>query len=81
MTDNKAKHRKKLLLTFGDLPFQDSIKKLFEDLEFVSSESLLITDSGRAWILQKVIGNVPHFLIRYYRFVHILSSVNQSFER
>lgn len=68
---------KKLILTFDDLPLQEAIKKLFEDPEFVRSESLLITDSGREWILQKVISSLPQNLIGHFRFEHILLSVNQ----
>ena len=45
----------KLILTFDDLPLQEAIRKLFEDPAFVRSETLLITDEGREWILQKVI--------------------------
>lgn len=68
---------KKLVLTFDDLSLQEAIKKLFEDPDFLRSEALLITDAGREWILQKVIGSLPHNLIRHYRFEHILLSVNQ----
>lgn len=68
---------KKLILTFDDLPLQEAIRKLFEDAEFVRSESLLITDAGREWILQKVIASLPQGLIGHYRFEHILLSVNQ----
>ena len=68
---------KKLILTFDDLPLQEAIKKLFEDIEFVRSESLLITDVGREWVLQKIISNLPSNLIGHYRFEHILLSVNQ----
>ncbi len=71
-------HRpKKLILTFDDLPLQEAIKKLFEDAEFVRSESLLITDVGREWVLQKVISSLPKDLIGHFRFEHILLSVNQ----
>lgn len=68
---------KKLILTFEDLPLQEAIKKLFDDPEFVRSESLLITDAGREWVLQKVIGYLPKEFIGYFRFEHILLSVNQ----
>ena len=68
---------KKLVLTFDDLPLQEAIKKLFEDPDFIRSESLLITDVGREWILQKVIGALPQNLIGHFRFEHILLSVNQ----
>jgi hypothetical protein len=68
---------KKLTLTFEDLPLQESIKKLFEDPEFVRSEALLITDAGREWILQKVISELPQSLVGHFRFEHILLSVNQ----
>lgn len=68
---------KKLVLTFDDLPLQEAVRKLFEDPEFVRSESLLITDVGREWVLQKVIGNLSKPLIGHYRFEHILLSVNQ----
>lgn len=67
----------RLILTFDDLPLQQAIRKLFEVPEFVRSESLLITDVGREWILQRVIGNLPKQLIGHYRFEHILLSVNQ----
>ena len=68
---------KNLVLTFDALPVQEAIKTLFEDPEFVRSESLLITDVGREWVLQKVIGNLPKPLIGHFRFEHILLSVNQ----
>ncbi|MEQ1904339.1 MAG: hypothetical protein ABL888_09160 [Pirellulaceae bacterium] len=68
---------KNLLLTFNDLPLQEAVKKLFDDPSFVRSESLLITDIGREWVLQKVIANLPKELIGHYRFEHILLSVNQ----
>jgi len=68
---------KKMILTFDDLPLQEAIRKLFEDPEFVRSEALLITDVGREWILQKVIGSLPQDLIGRFRFEHILLSVNQ----
>ena len=68
---------KKLTLTFDDLPLQEAIKKLFEDPEFVRSESILITDVGREWILQKVIRALPQQLIGHFRFERILLSVNQ----
>ncbi len=67
----------KLILTFDDLPLQEAIKKLFDDPDFIRSEALLITDAGREWILQKVIGNLPKELTGHYRFEHILLSVNQ----
>jgi hypothetical protein len=67
----------KLILTFDDLPLQQAIKTLFDDPEFVRSESLLITDVGREWVLQKVIACLPTALIGHYRFEHILLSVNQ----
>lgn len=68
---------KRLILTFDDLPLQEAIKKLFEEPGFVRSESLLITDTGREWILQKVIGSLPQHLVGHFRFEHILLSVNQ----
>lgn len=68
---------KKLVLTFDDLPLQEAVKKLFDDPDFIRSESLLITDVGREWILQKVIGALPQDLIGHFRFEHILLSVNQ----
>ena len=67
----------KLVLTFDDLPLEQAIKKLFDDPDFVRSESLLITDTGREWILQKVIANLPKESIGSFRFEHILLSVNQ----
>lgn len=65
------------VLTFDDLPLQQAINELFDDPEFVKSESLLITDEGREWILQKIIARLPNELIGHYRFEHILLSVNQ----
>lgn len=67
----------KLILTFDDLPLQEAVRLLFEDTEFVRSEALLITDTGREWVLQKVISNLPGHLVGHYRFEHILLSVNQ----
>jgi len=68
---------KNLLVTFDDLPLQEAVKLLFDDPAFVRSESLLITDVGREWVLQKVIASLPKELIGHYRFEHILLSVNQ----
>lgn len=68
---------KKMLLTFSDLPLQEAIRKLFDDRDFVRSESILITDVGREWVLQKIIASLPAELIGFYRFEHILLSVNQ----
>ena len=66
-------HRtEKLTLTFDDLPRQEAVKKLFEDPEFVRSESILITDVGREWILQKVIWALPQHLVGHYRFEHLM---------
>ena len=67
----------KLILTFDDLPLQEAIRLLFEDSDFVRSEALLITDTGREWVLQKVISNLPKELVGRYRIEHILLSVNQ----
>ena len=67
----------KLKLTFNDLPLQEAIRQLFDDPKFVRSEALLITDAGREWVLQNVISKLPATLIGYYRFEHILLSVNQ----
>lgn len=39
--------RKKLIVTFDDLPLQEAIRKLFDDPEFVRTESLLIEEEGR----------------------------------
>ena len=69
--------RQRLVITFDDLPLQEAIRKLFEDPEFVRTESLLIEEQGREWILQKVIGNLPSECIGKYRFERILLSVNQ----
>ncbi len=66
-----------LLLKFDDLPLQEAVKQLFDDPSFVRSESQLITDVGREWVLQKVIASLPKELIGHYRFEHILLSVNQ----
>jgi len=67
----------RLLLTFEDLPLQIAIRKLFEQPGFVRSEISLITDEGREYTLQKIIANLPAEKIGYYRFEHILLSVNQ----
>lgn len=66
----------KLQLTFDELPLQEAVRKIFEIPDFVRSETLLITDTGREWILQNVISRLPSSLIGYYRFEHILLSVN-----
>lgn len=68
---------KQLVLTFADLPLQEAIKNLFDDPDFIRTESLLITDVGREWVLQKVIADLPKALIGFFRFEHILLSVNQ----
>jgi hypothetical protein len=69
--------RQKLVITFDDLPLQEAIRKLFEDPEFVRTESLLIEERGREWVLQKVIANLPQECIGKYRFERILLCVNQ----
>ncbi|HLA86128.1 MAG TPA: hypothetical protein VJL29_15180 [Thermoguttaceae bacterium] len=69
--------RQKLTITFDDLPLQEAVRKLFEDPEFVRTESLLIEERGREWILQKIIANLPQECIGKYRFETILLSVNQ----
>ena len=46
-------------------------------MKFVRSESLLISDRGREWIIQQVICKLPSEAIGFYRFEHILLSVNQ----
>ena len=69
--------REKLVITFDDLPLQEAVRKLFEDPEFVRTESLLITEQGREWVLQKIIVNLPKECIGKYRFEKILLSVNQ----
>ena len=69
--------RQRLLITFDDLPLQEAIRKLFEDPDFVRTESLLIEEQGREWVLQKVIANLPRECIGKYRFERILLSVNQ----
>ncbi|MBN2218057.1 MAG: hypothetical protein JW719_11850 [Pirellulales bacterium] len=68
---------KRLIITFDDLPLQEAIRKLFEDSEFVRTESLLIEEEGREWVLQKIIANLPRECIGKYRFERILLSVNQ----
>ena len=69
--------RQRLIITFDDLPLQEAILKLFEDPEFVRTESLLIEEQGREWVLQKVIANLPTEYVGKYRFERILLSVNQ----
>jgi hypothetical protein len=71
------RYYQKLTITFEDLPLQEAIRKLFEDPEFVRTESLLIEERGREWVLQKIIANLPLNWIGKYRFEHILLSVNQ----
>jgi hypothetical protein len=71
------KPREKLIITFDDLPLQEAVRKLFEDPEFVRTESLLIEEQGREWVLQKVIANLPKERVGKYRFEKILLSVNQ----
>ena len=44
--------RQRLVITFDDLPLQEAVRKLFEDPEFVRTESLLIEQAGREWVLQ-----------------------------
>lgn len=46
--------RKRLVITFDDLPLCEAVRKLFDDPEFVRSEALLIVSEGREWVLQKV---------------------------
>ena len=69
--------RQKLTITFDALPLQEAVRKLFEDPEFVRSESLLIEGQGREWVLQKVIANLSKECVGKYRFEKILLSVNQ----
>jgi len=69
--------RPKLIITFEDLPLQEAIRQLFDDPGFVRTESLLIEEKGREWVLQKVIANLPNECIGKYRFERILLSVNQ----
>ena len=69
--------RQRLVITFDDLALQEAVRKLFEDPEFVRTESLLIEEKGREWVLQKIIANLPKECIGNYRFERILLSVNQ----
>jgi hypothetical protein len=68
--------RQKLIITFDDLPLQEAVRKLFDDPEFVRTESLLIEQEGREWVLQKVIANLPKDCVGKYSFDRILLSVN-----
>lgn len=68
---------RKQTLTFDDIPLQEAVYHLFQDVEFVRSEKLLIADAGREWILQKIIKLLPNDLIGHYRFEKILLTVNQ----
>lgn len=63
-------------LRFDELPLQESIRKLFEHPDFIRSESLLIAQESREWVLQQVIANLPHECIGKYSFERILLSVN-----
>ena len=69
--------RQRLVITFDDLPLQEAVRKLFEDPDFIRTESLLIEQAGREWVLQKVIANLPRQCIGTYSFERILLSVNQ----
>jgi len=69
--------RQKLIVTFDDLPLQEAVRTLFGDAEFVRTESLLIEQEKREWVLQKIIANLPHDCIGKYSFERILLSVNQ----
>ena len=69
--------RQKLFITFEDLPLLEAVRKLFDDPEFVRTESLLIEEQGREWVLQKIIANLPVDCLGKYRFEKILLSVNQ----
>lgn len=69
--------RTKLVVTFDDLPLHESVRQLFDDPEFVRTESLLIEDAGREWVIQKVISYLPRDHIGHYRFERILLAVNQ----
>ena len=60
-----------------DLPLQIAIRDLFDKPEFPKSESILITDIGREFVLQQIISRLPRPLLGSYRFEHILLSVNQ----
>jgi hypothetical protein len=69
--------RQKMCITFEDLPLLEAVRKLFDDPEFVRTESLLIEEQGREWVLQKIIANLPTACLGKYRFEKILLSVNQ----
>ncbi len=69
--------RKKLLITFDDLPLLEAVRKLYDEPGFVRTEAMLIEDEGREWVLQQVIAHLPTHCIGRYRFERILLSVNQ----
>lgn len=69
--------RARLIITFDDLPLQEAVRKLFAQSDFVRTESLLIEQEGREWVLQQIIASLPRECIGRYSFERILLSVNQ----
>lgn len=69
--------RARLIITFDDLPLLEAVRKLFARSDFVRTESLLIEQVGREWVLQQIIASLPREYVGEYSFERILLSVNQ----